>query len=108
MNESEFKSRFESEKNIYLTWGEYIRDYIYSKLKKQEYEPAKILKLYPVQPRVKEINSILDKAYHRGKPYSDPYNEITDKVGIRFVVLIEEEIKIFTDILKIVQKYHIH
>lgn len=100
MNEFEFKSKFESEKIIFLSWGEYFRDLIYSKLRKQGYEPARLLKLYPVEPRVKDINSILDKAYHRGKPYTDPYNEITDKVGIRFVVLIEEEINIFINIIE--------
>jgi putative GTP pyrophosphokinase len=57
--------------------------------------PAKLelfLKL-PVIPRVKEQNSMLQKAFYRGKNYQDPYGEIEDKVGLRFVVLLAEDIR---------------
>jgi len=36
---------------------------------------------------------MLTKAFHRGKPYANPYEEIEDKVGVRIVVLFSEEIR---------------
>lgn len=38
--------------------------------------------------------------FRPGKSYSDPFNDITDKVGLRFVVLLTSEIRIVTDLLE--------
>ena len=45
----------------------------------------------PPKPRVKETDSFLEKALVR-KRKSDPLVEITDQVGVRFVVLLLEDI----------------
>jgi putative GTP pyrophosphokinase len=47
----------------------------------------------PVKPRVKGEESLLQKAFYRNKNYVDPYEEIEDKVGLRFVVLLVEDIR---------------
>ena len=46
----------------------------------------------PPKPRLKEDFSLLEKAFYR-KEYDDPYARITDKVGVRFVVLLTSDLK---------------
>jgi putative GTP pyrophosphokinase len=46
----------------------------------------------PAKPRLKAEETLIDKAFHRNKPYEDPYRDITDKVGMRFVVLLTSDI----------------
>lgn len=91
MTEQEFIERFEKEKDIYLAWGNYVTQSVISKLKEQV-DTQVFLKL-PVMPRVKEINSLVQKAFYRNKNYNDPYNDITDKVGLRFVVLLLDDVR---------------
>ena len=66
---------------------------IISKIDQQIQDSDKFLML-PVSPRLKEDSSILEKAFFRAKKYEDPYNDITDKIGIRFVVLELSDIEI--------------
>jgi ppGpp synthetase/RelA/SpoT-type nucleotidyltranferase len=49
------------------------------------------LKVPPV-PRTKTVDSLIEKAYYRGKGYQNPYDDVTDKVGTRFVVLLLADI----------------
>ena len=51
----------------------------------------------PVTPRLKELKSLVDKALFRDKTYTNPYQDITDKVGMRFVVLLSNDIRIVED-----------
>src|SRR6185437_12088519 len=53
----------------------------------------------PVVPRVKGDDSIVQKAFYRGKKYQNAYEEIEDKVGLRFVVLLTEDIRIIEEAL---------
>ena len=46
----------------------------------------------PPKPRTKGEVSFLEKAFYR-KAYVDPYVEVTDKVGVRFVVLVASQIQ---------------
>ena len=92
IDEDDLKTRFEREIPIYLSWGNYIRDEILRMLNDKDKDPNLFLKIPPV-PRVKEVSSYLDKALRRGKDYTDPHNQITDKVGVRFVVLTEKDIE---------------
>jgi len=59
---------------------------------------SKFLQIPPT-PRVKKTDSFLEKTLHR-KPKKDPLSEITDQVGIRFVVLLLEDIKIIGNIVQ--------
>lgn len=47
----------------------------------------------PVAPRLKDVKSLVDKALFRDKTYANPYSDITDKVGMRFVVLLSSDIR---------------
>ncbi|GLS27725.1 GTP pyrophosphokinase family protein [Marinibactrum halimedae] len=92
MNESELIQTWNSEKPIYEAWGVHIANSICNDLEKDQTDLCSFFKI-PVNPRLKDDKSFVDKAFHRpGKGYTDPYNQIEDKVGIRFVVLLLEDI----------------
>lgn len=94
MSEEEFIKRWDSERPMYEAWGYHVVETIMTRL-----APAitpvstDIFIKIPPKPRMKDHGSLLDKAFHRKKPYKDPYAEITDKVGVRFVVLLQSEIE---------------
>lgn len=97
MTEEEVRTRWEAERPIFSAWAEYVRSRIESYLERllsRDAPPVSLsyfLKI-PAEPRLKEAKSLVDKALFRNKPYADPYGEITDKVGMRFVVLLSREI----------------
>lgn len=100
MNEEEFKQKWEVEKPIYNEWGKYIARTIQELLISKEKNLDVFLKT-PATCRLKEDSSLLDKAfYRRNKSYDDPYNEIEDKVGVRFIVLLLEDIEEISNIVK--------
>jgi ppGpp synthetase/RelA/SpoT-type nucleotidyltranferase len=98
MNETEFKKKWKSEKPIYQAWGEYVVDFIKNELKEKGKDLESFLKI-PVKCRLKEDDSIVDKAFYRNKDYSDPYSQIEDKVGARFIVLLLDDIKEICEIV---------
>ena len=93
MTQAEFLDRWRSERPIYEAWGSFVHDAIRRELA-PVIAPAQLsyfIKVPPT-PRIKEEETLLDKAFKRGKPYEDPYAGIEDKVGIRFVVLLTTDI----------------
>ncbi len=96
----EFQKKYEAEKPMYKAWGDFVAQYIMEHLNLSSSEKQHIIKI-PVEPRVKDTESIIAKAFFRnGKNYTDPFNQITDKVGIRFVVMVTDQIKIIEDVIK--------
>lgn len=95
MNESDFISRFEEESPMLEAWGKFVisvvEDRVTSLMQAQgRLEP--IIR-YPSYPRLKKIESALEKAFVRKKDkYTDPYEDMTDKVGVRFITLLTDEI----------------
>lgn len=99
MNEDDFLKKWLDDKPIYEAWGNFIQN----EVQRQLYDTGKDLNTFlkvPVKYRLKDDKSIVDKAFHRDKGYSDPYHDIEDKVGIRFIVLLLEDIN---DICKIIK-----
>jgi putative GTP pyrophosphokinase len=93
MTEAEIKSAFESRRPALDALGQWVTQTILDALESQLGSKAAVTKFLqiPPKPRVKETDSFLEKALVR-KRKSDPLAEITDQVGIRFVVLLLEDI----------------
>ncbi|MBB1452332.1 (p)ppGpp synthetase [Pseudoalteromonas sp. SG43-1] len=99
MNETNFLSIWRKENPMYDAWGKFVVSEICGALEKKNIVLSQFLKL-PTTPRLKTEDSLLDKAFNRKKEYKDPYNEIEDKVGCRFVVLLIDQIKTITEIIE--------
>lgn len=93
--ETSLLERWRVERPMYAAWGNFVAATLTDAVA-EEIRPAAV-ELFiriPIKPRTKEEASLLAKAFRRGKPYSDPYNDIEDKVGLRFVVLVSADIRI--------------
>lgn len=100
MKPEEIKKYLEDNLHALNKWGYLVRDRIIDKLKeKYGYDDSIIpcfIKIGP-EPRIKTLNSILGKINKKG--YADPFTQITDLVGVRFVVLLSEDIKKIVEII---------
>jgi putative GTP pyrophosphokinase len=93
MTEEEFLSRWYQERPSVEAWGKFVAQKLMEQIAPLVAPVSSdIFVRIPAVPRVKGDGSILTKAFYRGKSYSDPLNEITDKVGVRFVVLLDRDI----------------
>ncbi|ULA70104.1 MAG: putative RelASpoT domain-containing protein [Nitrospira sp.] len=93
MNEADLREAFESRKPALEALGAWVTKTIIGELQKQlgsQYAVEKYLQI-PPKPRVKSTDSFLEKALLR-KRKADPLSEITDQVGVRFVVLLLQDI----------------
>lgn len=98
--ETSLIERWRADRPIYAAWGKFVADTLVSEIAR-EIQPAAVdffLRI-PVKFRTKDEASLLAKAFHRSKPYSNPYDEIEDKVGLRVVVLFSEEIRIVEQVV---------
>lgn len=92
--ETEMLERWRRERPMYEAWGAFVSETL-AAVVAREIHPASVELFFriPLRPRTKEETSLLAKAFHRGKSYANPYDEIEDKVGVRIVVLVSEEIR---------------
>lgn len=93
MKEAELQSAFEARRPALDALGRWVKHTIIEALEGQLGSKSAVTKFLqiPPNPRVKETDSFLEKALVR-KRKSDPLSEITDQVGVRFVVLLLEDI----------------
>jgi len=99
MNEQELLRQWRLEKPMYEAWGDLVVSTICEKLERSGKNLSSFLKL-PCKHRTKDEASLIDKAFYRaGKNYDEPYINIEDKVGCRFVVLLVEQIEDITSII---------
>jgi len=93
MTQDEFLQQWNTLKDAYRAWGRLIRVTVEDGLINSDpsLDIASFIKI-PANPRLKADDSLLTKAFHRNKGYTDPFNQIEDKVGLRFVVLLTSEI----------------
>jgi putative GTP pyrophosphokinase len=90
------EQRYHEERPIYEAWGEYVTDEIIRRLGQRWESMIRI----PPAPRTKAVDSLIGKAYYRGKNYENPYEQITDKVGTRFVVLLLPHIRAVESVVR--------
>lgn len=102
--DEEFISRWRDEKAAYLAWGQHISSVVEAALATRiaPTPTSYFLKTAPV-PRTKDDLKLLEKAFYRNKNYRSPYEDITDKVGTRFVVLLGRDIQTVVEALESVQ-----
>lgn len=105
MNESEFLQRWHQEQAMYEAWGRYVVDFISTALVNEMHKDVKKFLKIPASSRVKENDSLIDKAFYRDKDYNNSYEDIEDKVGARFVVMLVSEVN---DICEIIEKAHLN
>lgn len=86
MDKDAYIARYKKEIPLFQAWGEYVTNTIVQSLIDDGIDISKFLEIDP-KPRTKEVESLIAKAFFRNKNYNDPYKDITDKVGTRFVVL---------------------
>jgi ppGpp synthetase/RelA/SpoT-type nucleotidyltranferase len=94
MEERELLEAYESEKDALKAWGGFVLTSICEELGRMLPSDFKLDDLLKVPPccRVKSDASLVAKAFfRRRKVYTNPLQEITDKIGVRFVVLLESE-----------------
>lgn len=97
MNSEQLLEIWEREKPLYEAWGKFVVDNISKQLKLKNINCDVFFKIPPL-PRLKGNHSLVEKAFYReDKSYSDPYNEIEDKVGVRFVVLLIKDIDVISE-----------
>jgi ppGpp synthetase/RelA/SpoT-type nucleotidyltranferase len=101
MNEQEFLKRWSEEKSLYEAWALFVSQEIERRLvAKIAPTPLEYFLKVPTIPRLKGDTSLIDKAFYRNKTYNNPYEDITDKVGLRYVVLLTIDIDQFSSIIE--------
>jgi putative GTP pyrophosphokinase len=86
---------------MYEAWGALVSSEL-SNFVAQRIRPEALSDFFkiPVTIRPKGEQQLIDKAFHRGKPYASPYDDIEDKIGVRVVVLFSEDVRIVEDVIK--------
>jgi len=100
MKEAELLARWRAEKPLYEAWSDFISQKVHEGLH-ASIAPVSLdyfIKV-PVKPRLKADSTLVDKALHR-KKYANPYDDLTDKVGMRFVVLLTTDIKKVCEVIE--------
>jgi ppGpp synthetase/RelA/SpoT-type nucleotidyltranferase len=100
MKEAEILARWRAEKPLYEAWSDFISQKVHEALH-ASIAPVSLdyfIKV-PVKPRLKADSTLVDKALHR-KKYANPYDDLTDKVGMRFVVLLTTDIKKICEVIE--------
>lgn len=101
MNDSEILERWRAEKPLYEAWGQFIAREIEARLRAViSPTPLEYFLKVPMAPRPKSDGSLIDKALYRGKAYKNPYDDITDKIGVRYVVLLASHIERLCSIIE--------
>ena len=95
MSAESFVEYFELNRSPLEAWGRFIASKIQTALIESGHSPA-LIKI-PVLPRVKDVASAVGKIGRKG--YVNPVLQMTDLVGVRFVVLLTEDIQILCDII---------
>jgi ppGpp synthetase/RelA/SpoT-type nucleotidyltranferase len=91
--EAGFVARWHRERPAYEAWGRHVSASTTAALAPiVDPVPTSHFLKTAVQPRLKDDQKLIEKAFFRKKPYADPYADITDKVGTRFVVLLGSEV----------------
>ena len=106
MSEADFLKRWHAERHFYDAWGAFVKSTIEDLLPQHigATPIGEFLKIAGL-PRRKDDDSLIGKAFHRNKQYKDPYVDIEDKVGVRFVVLLTQDIRKIQNVIEAVPRW---
>ncbi len=82
----------ESNKEALAAWGHFVHDSLEQRIKKSS------IKVQISSCRVKDIDSAVGKVAR--KDYNDPLQQMTDLVGVRFVVLLSPQLYTIGDLIE--------
>lgn len=105
MNELEFLEQFRKDKQIFESYAIYVSTVIQKNITEKLRVDLDHFCKIPVSFRLKTEESLIQKAFYRNKNYKDPYNDITDKIGGRIVVLLEEEARMVCEIIESLEDF---
>lgn len=95
MTEEEFLARWDAERPIYEAWGRAVAHKLTADLAPIIAPVATdVFIRIPIKPRLKGAGSLLVKAFYRAKSYNNPFDDITDKVGVRLVLLVASQMPV--------------
>lgn len=92
--DSDFLERWEGERPVYDAFGKFLVEELIAGVGAKIDGSSEAFFKIPPTWRTKDADSFLEKAFYRGKGYASPFDEITDKVGARFVPLLGNQIAI--------------
>lgn len=99
MNESVLRSHFEAATPWLKAWGKHVKRVVAAEFDSRKSVVDSDFFAVPPSCRVKDLSSFLAKARKDGK-YTDPWNQITDKVGVRFVTLVSSDARLVCTFIK--------
>ncbi|MBJ9243893.1 GTP pyrophosphokinase [Citrobacter koseri] len=104
MDINEFREFLQAHQDAYAAWGQFVSEEIYSTLRNTlgVDKTTAFLKIHS-EPRLKTIASALGKVSRKG--YDNPVVQMTDLVGVRFVVLLSVEIRTLSNIIESCDKW---
>ncbi len=103
MNREDFISLYEAERPMYEAWAGFVLNEINCGILSHAGSHVAYQEWVKIPPsyRVKQVDSLVTKAFIRKRnKYKDPYKEITDKAGIRFVVLLTSQLALLSNIVQ--------
>ena len=86
---------------MYEAWGQFVSERVVDEIRPRVKPVSTDLFLrIPIRPRLKSDGSFVAKAFYRDKPYANPFDDITDKVGMRVVVLLPADMLLVGDVIE--------
>lgn len=100
----EFEKYLSENEKAFRIWGEYVKETIEKQiLSSLNIDNINCFLKVPATPRVKEIKSALGKVARKG--YDDPIQQMTDLVGVRFVVLLSTEMDSVCEVIEHINSF---
>lgn len=103
MDREDFINLYETELPMYKAWANFVLTEIDTNILSHAGTKSAYLEWVKIPPsqRVKQMDSLVTKAFIRKRnKYKDPYKEITDKAGVRFVVLLTSQLELLCNLVE--------
>lgn len=100
--EQAFMEQWQAAKPAYIRWGDLVLQRLLELIAARiPASQAGHFSRIPTPPRLKDDQSLVQKAFLRPeKNYPDPFNNIEDKVGVRLVLLLDEDVRMMVQAIE--------